>query len=225
METKKNRRVNLENKRWLFFQAGMIAILAIVLLILEWKSPVKQVSMYTIEPVYDEMTEIIQNTFRDEKKVLPPPPVMPEELILVDNNEELKNELLAEEFFVDEKTPLDIVPYEPEDEVKEEQIFRIVEDMPRFMGGNENVFRNYVNTKLRYPAEALNMGMTGTVHVQFIINKKGELTDVKIVRATDPLFEKEVMRVLSKVPLWTPGKQRGKPVNVAFNMPFYFKLQ
>ena len=116
-----------------------------------------------------------------------------------------------------------------EEEIPEgEEIFFIVEDMPKFQYDSiesQDAFRNYVMYQLVYPEEAAKKGIEGTVYVEFVVNKKGVVKNVKIVRGVDPLLDAEAIRVIKSSPQWIPGKQRGQVVNVAFTFPIKFLTQ
>ncbi len=100
----------------------------------------------------------------------------------------------------------------------------MVEEMPSFQGKGELGFREYIAQNLIYPEEAKKNGITGKVFVQFTVNTKGEVVDVKVVRGVSPLLDKEAVRVTESSPLWQPGKQQGKPVDVIFTFPINFTL-
>jgi TonB family protein len=105
------------------------------------------------------------------------------------------------------------------------EVSNVVEEMPGFMGGDINKFREYIQQKIRYPVKAAEAGIEGQVVVSFIINEKGKLINPKIVRHLDPLLDKEALRVISSSPTWTPGVQSGKAVSVQLTMPVVFKLK
>ncbi len=105
-----------------------------------------------------------------------------------------------------------------------EEIFFIVEEMPSFQGKGHNGFRVWVMDHLKYPEEAKEQGIEGTVYIQFVVNKKGDVTKVIIMRGVDPLLDAEAIRVVKSSPQWIPGKQRGATVNVAFTFPIQFNL-
>jgi len=96
-------------------------------------------------------------------------------------------------------------------------VFTIVEDMPSFPGG-ESVRSSFIANNLRVPAE----GIEGTVYVSFIVKEDGSISDAKILRGLGKSYDEEVLRVVNLMPKWHPGKQRGKPVTVQFNMPVKF---
>jgi len=103
-------------------------------------------------------------------------------------------------------------------------VFTIVEEMPSYPGGE--VERNkFLATNIVYPQQATENGIQGTVYVSFVVDSKGNVTDVKILRGIGGGCDEEALRVVKMMPKWHPGKQNGKQVRVLFNMPIYFKLQ
>ena len=97
--------------------------------------------------------------------------------------------------------------------------------MPTFNGKEASLgFREYVGANLKYPEEAAKKGIQGTVYVQFIVEASGEVSNVKVLRGTNPSLDQEAIRIVKNSPRWTPGKQRGKNVRVSFTFPIKFKL-
>jgi protein TonB len=82
----------------------------------------------------------------------------------------------------------------------------------------------WIANELKYPAIAQENGVQGRVTVRFIINKDGSVSDAIVVKGIDPHLDKEALRVISKMPNWKPGKQRGQAVRVSYNLPVRFKL-
>ncbi|MCK4989346.1 MAG: TonB family protein, partial [Bacteroidales bacterium] len=104
-------------------------------------------------------------------------------------------------------------------------VFYVVENMPTFNGGDPaQEFRKYIAHNLQYPESAAKKGVMGRVIVQFRITKSGQVADALVVRSVDPALDKEALRVVNSSPRWTPGEQRGKPVDVLFTFPFNFVL-
>jgi len=103
-------------------------------------------------------------------------------------------------------------------------VFTIVEEMPSFPGG-EAERNKFLATNIVYPQQATENGIQGTVYVSFVVDSKGNVTDVKILRGIGGGCDEEALRVVKMMPKWHPGKQNGKQVRVLFNMPIYFKLQ
>jgi TonB family protein len=100
-----------------------------------------------------------------------------------------------------------------------------VEDMPRFQRGDLSRFRDYIQSRLRYPALALREGIEGTVYISFIIDAEGHLQKAGILQGVHPLLDQEALRVVSASPSWTPGMQKGKKVNVGFIIPVKFRIE
>ncbi len=105
------------------------------------------------------------------------------------------------------------------------EVFFIVEDMPDFQGGGQDAFRRYIAENLRYPQAAAENGIEGRVFVQFTVMSDGTVQNATIVRGINPSLDREALRVVMSSPRWTPGRQRGQPVNVAFTFPINFVLQ
>lgn len=104
-----------------------------------------------------------------------------------------------------------------------EQVFTVVEEMPKFPGGDEALL-TYINTQIKYPQIAKDNGIQGRVIVTFTVNKDGTISDSEVVRGVDPSLDTEALRVIESFPLWTPGKQRGNPVRVKYTVPITFSL-
>ena len=106
-----------------------------------------------------------------------------------------------------------------------EPVFLIVEEMPKFNGQGQDAFRQYIMNNLVYPEICKLKKIQGKVYVQFLVNSKGKVDFVHIVRGADPALNKEAIRVVMSSPDWEPGMQRGKNVNVMFTFPIEFKLK
>ena len=104
-----------------------------------------------------------------------------------------------------------------------EEVFSIVEEMPEYTGGMEAMGK-YLSKNMRYPATARRMGVEGTVYVSFVVSKDGSISEVMVLKGIHADCDQEAVRVISKMPPWKPGKQRGAPVSVKFVLPIKFKL-
>ena len=106
----------------------------------------------------------------------------------------------------------------------EQQVFQVVEDMPEFPGG-DLALRKFIAENVRYPQDAKDNNEQGTVYVKFIVDKTGKVTEPTIVRGTDSnALDDEAIRVVSTIPDFTPGRQRGQNVAVSLVMPIMFAL-
>jgi protein TonB len=108
---------------------------------------------------------------------------------------------------------------------KSEEITLFPQERATFMGGDESTFRNWLVQNINYPVEAAKLGVFGKVIVEFCVNSKGKVVDVKFLRSLDPLVDNEVLRVLSSSPVWVPAKQGGSPVKTKFTIPINFQMQ
>ena len=231
MEIKKSPKANLENKKLLFKEIGLIIALLFVLGAFEWSTKEKEVS--TLEEqnqvvVEDEVIPITQET-------PPPPPEAPKEPILSDVIDIVDDNIKVDETLLlttedDNSLGVEIKEYVPgnqeEEIVEEEEIpFAVVEEKPKFKGGDQNEFTKWVYSQVVYPEIAKENGVQGRVMLTFTVNTDGSVSDVKVLRGVDSSLDKEAVRVVSSSPKWSPGKQRNKPVKVKFTFPIIFQLR
>lgn len=228
MELKKSDKADLEKRRGLFFQVGLVVALGVILLAFEWqkKPEVEDTSALAAQVAVEE--EIAQVTRPPEVKPPPPPPQITEVLNLVDDNIKIENDIDLD-VESDDNLALSNISYvdtKPSDEeTVDETPFVMVEDMPQFQGGSSDSFREYIAKNMKYPEIAAENGISGRVYIQFCVNSKGDVVDVIVLRGVDSALDKEAVRVVSGSPKWTPGKQRGKAVKVQFTFPVNFVLQ
>ncbi len=227
MELKKSKKADLENKKGIFLQIGLVIGLGLILAAFEWSSrPNMESSLGELADMNLE-EEIIPITRQQDVKPPPPPPPpkVADVLMIVEDDVEIEDELIIEDAEADQNMEIEIVEFEEEEEVAEEEVFFIVEDMPSFQGKGQEGFRSWIAKNLRYPEIAAENGISGKVYVQFAVSSKGEVVDAVVVRGVDPALDKEASRVVMASPKWAPGKQRGKAVKVQFTFPINFVLQ
>lgn len=104
-----------------------------------------------------------------------------------------------------------------------DEIFTIVEESPEFPGGMDSLSA-FISKNIEYPKKSRRKNSQGKVYVQFVVDKTGEVVNTKVLRGVDKYIDAEALRVVNKMPRWKPGKQRGEPVNVYFNLPLNFGL-
>lgn len=172
----------------------------------------------------------------------PPPPVIeevPEEEIEEEEEPEFVDQSIEEETEVvqEKPEPAPPPPPPPPPPPKVEEIFKVVEDMPTFPGCEDisgkaerkqcadKKMLEYIYKNIKYPAIARENGVEGMVVIQFVVEKDGSITDAKIARDIGAQCADEAMRIVNSMPNWNPGKQRGRPVRVQFNLPVRFKLE
>ena len=115
-------------------------------------------------------------------------------------------------------------PIEGEDEDPENDVYQIVQEMPKFPGGDKELIQ-FVADHIKYPEEAKKAGTQGRVYVGFIVEPDGSLSDFKVLRGIGHGCDEEALRVAESMPKWQPGMQRGKAVRVQYLIPVNFKLQ
>ena len=103
------------------------------------------------------------------------------------------------------------------------KVYDIVDVMPQFPGGQGELMK-FLRNNVKYPAEAQKKKIEGRVIVTFVVNKKGRIIDPSVERSAHPLLDAEALRVIKRMPKWTPGRMNGESVNVKFRLPITFKL-
>ena len=226
MEIKKSPKADLQNKRGLLLEIGLIIALGGVIAAFAWTPKEQKIEKLdlNIAPVEEEIMEIT----RQEQKP-PEPPKKTEITVITDILKVVTNDtkITTNVDFAEFEDDVEIVQQVAveEEEIVEEQPFLVAETMPSFQGGSLNDFRNWVQSKVRYPAIAQENGISGKVVLTFVIEKDGSVGNAEIFKSPDKSLADEVLRVIGKSPKWTPGKQRGEAVRVKFGMPVDFAVQ
>lgn len=222
MEQKKSKEADLEKRRIPLIIMGILFSTAVVLVAFEWKTyetKAGSLGELDVDLVEEEIIPISQ-----QQPPPPPPPPAPTTVIeIVEDEKEIEEELVVEDLEIDEDTEIEFIE-EVEEEVVEEKIFSIVEEMPSFPGGDEALLK-YLGKNIKYPAIAKDAGIQGTVYVTFVVDEKGDVRDVKVLRSIGGGTDEEAIRVVENMPRWKPGKQRGKSVKVQYNLPIRFTLR
>ena len=226
MKPKKNPGVNLERKKGLFLQIGLVIALLVVIGAFEYKTYEK--IAYNLGALsLDDLEEDIIPITKQEVKPPPPPPPPPEVIEIVEDDKEDINEAEIEDTESDEDEEVIEIIEEDDDEM-----FMVVENMPEFKCmkfgrkeycGNLGLMK-YIQENVRYPAIAQEYNITGKVYIQFVVDKTGSVKSVQIARGVDKNLDAEAVRVIKSLPKYKPGKQRGKAVQVMFTVPINFTL-
>ncbi|MBQ9386680.1 MAG: energy transducer TonB [Bacteroidaceae bacterium] len=227
MEIKKSERADLEKGKSTSLLIGFVMALAVMFVALEWtQREVEDNSELFMARDVSLNEEMVPITL-PEKKTVPPPPaaVTKAEIIeIVEDDADIEEDIMAstedQSEWVD-LTEYDVVEVEPEPE--EEAPFMVVEDMPEFPGGTAALLE-YLRKNIKYPAICRENNIQGRVIVSFVVNKDGAIVDPEVVKSVNPSLDKEAVRVISNMPPWKPGKQRGKPVRVKYTVPVNFRL-
>ena len=226
MEIKKNPKVDVQNKRVLLLEVGLAVSLLIVIgafLYTPREYKIEQVEMVAAV-VEEEITEI---TRQDQKPPEPPKrteiTVITDILNIVTNDEKISTNVDFAEFAEDVEI-IQTVAVE-EEVIEDDQPFVKVEQMPSFMGGDLMTFRNWVQSKVRFPQIAQENNISGRVLLMFVIERDGSLTNIQVLQTPDSSLSDEAIRVLKTSTNWTPGKQRNQSVRVKYTLPIDFRIQ
>lgn len=230
MELKKSKKANLENKKLLFREIGLVLALLFVLAAFEWSSTEKQDSGLAQDTRAVIEEEDVPITQEDNT---PPPeavkePIITEELQIVDDDVKVTTEFISTD---DNTAKVEIKPYieakPQEEESDEEEIipFTIIEEKPSFNGKDANEFTKWVYSKIVYPEVAKENGVQGRVTLSFMIDTDGSVKNVKVLRGVDSSIDAEAVRVVKSSPKWKPGKQRNKNVKCSYTFPIVFQLR
>jgi protein TonB len=228
MELKKNPKVDVRGIRLLLLLiAGIVTLTVVCLaLALAFEESEKKKTNEAEKVVEDE--EIVV-TRQEEKKIEPPKvqkveiKVYSDVLKIVTNEEKVETEINFDEFQdnVEFITQVEVV----EEQVEDDQPFVKVEEMPTFQGGDINTFRNWVQSKVRYPQIAQENNISGRVFLMFVVERDGTLTNIQVLQTPDSSLSDEAIRVLKTSPKWKPGKQRNQTVRVKYTLPIDFRIQ
>ncbi|MDR0659180.1 MAG: energy transducer TonB [Mediterranea sp.] len=226
MEIKKSPKADLEGKKSTWMLVGYVIVLAFMFVAFEWteRDKVIDTSQALVDVVFEE--EIIPLTQQPEN-IPPPPPEAPsvaEVLQIVEDDANVEQTTIASTEDLGEKVEVKYVPIVVEEEPEEQTIFEVVEEMPQFPGGNAALMQ-FLSKNIKYPTIAQENGTQGRVTVQFVVNRDGSVVDPVVVRGVDPYLDKEALRVISQMPKWKAGMQRGKAVRVKYTVPVMFRLQ
>ena len=228
MEAKKSPKANLENKRFIFAQLGIIAALLIVLSAFEYKS-------------YDTFTSIEVNPgnsgflIEDHPPITKPPePKEPEapkmiqpEIKVVEDTKEIKSDLVfvGPEIKANEAVePYEMIELPPEDPIIDDTPVVVAEEKPEFPGGEDALYK-FLYKNLNYPVMARESNVQGTVYIMFVVEKDGSITNIRIGRGIGAGCDEEAVRVIQLMPNWKPASKFNRPVRFSYTLPVRFILQ
>ena len=219
MEIKKSPKADLENKRGLFLEIGLVV--ALVLVIGAFAVTPKEHRIEKVDLGYAPVeVEIVEVTREDQKPPEAPKKVdmavVSDMLEVVTNDTKIETEIDFAEF--DMNQAIEVAPVQTE-EVFEEEIFIVVEEKASFMGGDEGTFRNWVQQRVKYPAIAQEK-----VIISFVVNTDGSVSNIEVLRTPDSTLSDEAVRIIKSSPKWTAAKQRNKSVRQKFVIPIDFRI-
>jgi protein TonB len=229
MVTKKTDKGNLENKRGLFVLVGFMVVFALVYAGFELFASEDRAPAFELTDD-DFITVVDDNVIATDQTPPPPPPQQQpqQEVIIkiVDDNVHVDMDISI--FDVD-VSPDEIIPDVEEPEVElvdevtgEEPPEAYTEEMPEFPGGAE-ALNAFLTREIQYPEVARNTGITGTVLIEFVVEKDGRVSNAKVKVPLFPECDKEAVRGVMAMPKWKPGKNNGKAVRCYYQVPVTFR--
>ena len=230
MEIKKSPKADLENKKMLFLEIGLVIALLVCGAALAFNTKPEP------EPYTPPKQDVREQEFEMDRTVQQQEQQQPEQqkaktqvladvLTIVSNDTKIDTPDLL---FSDDAAAFEDFEFEVEEVVEqivEEEIFVTAEEMPTFQGGDLSKFRNWVQSNVKYPQIALENGIQGNVVIKFVVEKDGKLSNIQVLQSPDKTLADAAVQVLQKSPKWKPGKQRNKPVRVTYTLPVSFRIQ
>ena len=229
MEVKKSRDADLEQRRVQGFLLGLIVVLAVCFVALEWNSSDSgwtffdndedleaEMELSPLKREPDEIPMMLPQEQQVEKK-------QSEELHLVENEVELPPEALEPQVVEEPEKLAEEEKPEVVDMYNELVDFRVVEDLPQFPGGAAE-FMKWLTKNLKYPASSQRQNVKGKVVAQFIVNVDGSVSDLELVEHLDAACDREVLRVLRMMPKWQAGVMNAKPCRTKVCIPIVFNM-
>lgn len=234
MQPKKSEEADLEKKKSIYMLIGLVMTLSIVWGLMELRFYERTASdLGQLEAFIDD-DEIIPITQQELRPPPPPPPPPPPVITVVEDDVVIEEEIVVEEVETDQEEVIEII--EEEEETDEVFNFAVVEDKPIFPGCEKSPkaerqlcfqqsIMGHIRKNFKYPEIAKDMGVQEKIFVNFVIDKKGKISNAQVVRGKDKNLKKEALRLVNSIPGMVPAKQRGKPVQCSFTIPINFKLQ
>ena len=226
----------MENKRVTNYLLGLVVVLSFLFVGLEYNSQSHTFNLDDELPddIFEEM-EVLPEVEKNEMvsaakptaapsittkiKAVDTPVTLPEKVNMRNEEEEEGNEATRQQ----NETPTTAIEQPVPEPIADDNKPRIVQQMPEYPGGIVE-FMKWLQRTLRYPPTAQQQGIQGRVMVSFIVNVDGTITEQKVVRGVNEELDAEALRVISNMPKWKPGLDKGKPCRTLFAIPIVFKL-
>lgn len=229
MLTKKSDKGDLENKRGLFILVGLVIVLGLVYAGFELFATEDKAPAFVLEE--DDFIEVRDEDVIATDQTPPPPQEQPQQqqevvLNIVDDNIKVTNDIDFGQDFFEDDVIADVVDEEiviVEEETETAPPVYFTEEMPEFPGGPEAISA-FLMKEIQYPEVARNNGITGTVLVEFVVEKDGRVSNAKVKVPLFPDCDKEAVRGVMAMPKWKPGKNMGKPVRCFYQVPVTFRM-
>lgn len=224
MELKKHYHVNLEPKRILFREIGLVIGLLLVFIVFEYS-----ISSTTIDSVLPNMGEKPDQEFgviskiEDEEKIIKPKPIITTAQTIIEVNKPIEADTTTIIFNTDTIISSNNTNLVFDTYTAAEPFFRL-EKMPVFPGGDAALMK-FIAQHVEYPQDLIDLGIEGKVTVKYIVDENGQVKKPVIVHSSNPMFNRYALDIASKIPKYIPGLQNGKPASVYISVPIEFKIQ
>ena len=228
MIAKKTDKGNLENKRGMFLRVGFAVVLALVYAGFELFANEDKVAALDLSD--DDFITVVDDDVIATDQTPPPPPEQPQQqqevvLNIVENNIQVSTDISFDVEFTEDEVIADASDEEievVEDAAEDEPPMMFTEEMPEYPGGPE-ALNAFLTREIQYPEVARNNGITGTVLIEFVVEKDGRVSNAKVKVPLFPECDKEAVRGVMAMPKWKPGKNMGKPVRCFYQVPVTFR--
>ncbi len=216
MDTKMFDTANLDNKRIVFWQIGIIIALLVVFLVFEWSSKPDY-----FEPANTDLVAVnfdVKYISRGQSAVKPKPAAEPfvDMLDIVADSVQITSELNPAIF-----NNLDNSVQAQLNTLVAQNVTELADVEPQFVGGDKQL-KEYIKNAITYPEDAYKHSIQGKVYVKFLITKQGKIEHASIVRSIAPDLDREALRIIRSLPAWKPGYRAGKPINTWYALPITF---
>lgn len=228
MEAKKSNRANLENKKILFFELGLICALTLTLVAFEWTSVVRKTDLSKLLIKENIIQEDAIVVLKKEVEMPKPKPITFLFKTVSNDTKETGDINFTPEDNVDDpviytEDKYNVKPKDEENIDDEIILISVLEELPSFTGG-DNAYFQFLSENIKYPKLAKESNISGTVYVSFVVEKNGSISNVKLVKGIGGGCDEVAIETIKKMPNWNPGKQRLRPVRVELVMPVKFSL-
>ena len=228
MEQKKSEKANLQSKKFIFLEIGLVLTLLAIWGVFEFNTKAENSvnNNQFVLKIDDDIIEIPVTTQQPPQPPAPPAPKVIDQLLVTPDDDPVEDPPINAEIDANAAVQIqEIVPVACTEEVPEEPtvIFVTAEVMPEFKGGDRALLK-YIAEHVQYPEMAKDNDIQGTVFVKFVVNELGKVTDVELLKGIDPLLDTEALKVIKSLPDWKPGSQSGRNVKVRMQVPIKFQL-
>lgn len=223
MDAKKNPKSDLRRYSGLFLEAGFVVAFAAVIYALNYTVSEKtytdlgQVEWADPDPIIVPVT-------RPAVEIVQPPMPKVAQILVIEDDPGVEDDDIDIDVEATPETRVIIIDYAEEtDDPTDDPIVVFPAKKPSFPGG-EKALAEFIRNNVVYPEIARNNGINGKVYVQFVVNKKGKVEQIKVIRGVDAIIDQQAVNVVGKMPDWIPGESEGHPVSTYFTLPINFQL-